>query len=153
MLPLNENIPFELQNVSKIKTEIKEEPKIKEEPDEDMDIIPFESEHISNVKIEIKNEALIREEIIDNQNPKYDVYTLDADGQLCELGNTEIDQHKNSNSDNSESFENYESQNTVESVHEGVQNHKCDFCEKSFTKAGSLKTHVKAVHEGIKEHK
>ena len=61
VLPWNENIPFESQNVSEIKTEIKEEPKIKEEMD--MEMFPFESETLSNIKIEIKNE--IKEEITD----------------------------------------------------------------------------------------
>ena len=89
MLPWNENITFESQNTSKIKTEIKEEPQIKGELDEDFDIIPFESEHISNIKIEVKNEALIREEMSDDQNPKYHVHTLD--GKLCEHGLTKND--------------------------------------------------------------
>ena len=46
VLPWNENIPFESQNVSKIKTEIKEELQIKEEIDEDFDSIPFESDDL-----------------------------------------------------------------------------------------------------------
>ena len=62
VLPWNENIPFESQNISKIKKETKEEPKIKEEFDEDMS---------------------------DDQNLKYHVYTLDANGKLCEYGITE----------------------------------------------------------------
>ena len=45
--------------------------------------------NISNIKMEIKNEALIREELSDDQNPKYNVYTLDANGKLCEYGLSE----------------------------------------------------------------
>ena len=78
-----ENIPFESQNISEIKKEIKEE------PNEDIDIFPFESENFSYIKTEVKNEALIREEMPDDQNPKYHVYTVDANGKLCKYGSTE----------------------------------------------------------------
>ena len=36
-------------------------------------------------------------------------------------------------------------------VHEGIEDHKCDYCEKSFSDAGHLKKHVKTVHKRIKD--
>ena len=33
-----------------------------------------------------------------------------------------------------------------------VRNHKCNSCEKAFTQAGALRTHIALVHEGIKDH-
>ena len=39
----------------------------------------------------------------------------------------------------------------VKEVHEGVKDHECNHCGKSFSQAGSLKLHVKAVHEGVHE--
>ena len=33
-------------------------------------------------------------------------------------------------------------------VHEGLKNHKCDFCDKSFNQSGDLKVHIKGVHKG-----
>ena len=33
------------------------------------------------------------------------------------------------------------------------KNHKCDSCEKSFSHAGTLKTHINSVHKGQKDHK
>ena len=33
------------------------------------------------------------------------------------------------------------------------KNHKCDTCEKSFSHAHNLKTHINTVHNGQKDHK
>ena len=41
----------------------------------------------------------------------------------------------------------------IKTVHEGVKNHKCDACGKSFSEAGTLKKHLRATHEGVKNHK
>ena len=40
----------------------------------------------------------------------------------------------------------------VETVHEGIKNHQCQFCDKKFGQSDNLKRHVKIVHEGIKDH-
>ena len=48
-------------------------------------------------------------------------------------------------------LENAENQKNVKAVYEGVKDHKCDFCGKSFSYASNLKTHVKTVHEGMKD--
>ena len=67
VLPWNENIPFESQNISKNEQETYKEPKIKEELNEYMD----------------------------DQNLKYHVYTLDADGKMCEYGVNEDSENDN----------------------------------------------------------
>ena len=33
------------------------------------------------------------------------------------------------------------------------ENHQCQFCQKSFSRPFSLKTHLKSVHDGLKDHK
>ena len=38
-------------------------------------------------------------------------------------------------------------------IHEGIKDHKCELCEKSFSIKGNLNQHMKSVHEGIKDHK
>ena len=35
----------------------------------------------------------------------------------------------------------------INSVHEGLKNHKCDLCGKSFSEKGSLKIHIISVHD------
>ena len=35
----------------------------------------------------------------------------------------------------------------------GHKNHNCKSCGKSFSRAGSLKEHMRTVHEGLKDHK
>ena len=40
----------------------------------------------------------------------------------------------------------------VKIVHEGIKDHECNHCGKSFSQARYLKTHVKSIHEGVKEH-
>ena len=62
LLPWNENIPFESQNISKIKKDIKEEPKIKEELAED------KSENISSIEIEVRNEYGVTEDSGETKN-------------------------------------------------------------------------------------
>ena len=32
-------------------------------------------------------------------------------------------------------------------IHEGQKDHKCEFCDESFSIAGSLKTHIKRIHD------
>ena len=41
----------------------------------------------------------------------------------------------------------------INSVHEGIKNHKCDLCQKAFSHRGKLKNHINTVHEGLKNHK
>ena len=41
----------------------------------------------------------------------------------------------------------------VKTVHENKKYHKCHSCEKSFSHAGSLKTHHTSVHNVQKDHK
>ena len=41
----------------------------------------------------------------------------------------------------------------INSVHNGEKDHKCDSCEKAFSRAGHLKIHINAVHNGQKDHK
>ena len=36
-------------------------------------------------------------------------------------------------------------------VHEGIKDHKCGSCGKSFSFGHHLKSHFKTVHEGLKE--
>ena len=31
-------------------------------------------------------------------------------------------------------------------VHEGIKNHKCEFCGKSFVQSGTLNRHIQSVH-------
>ena len=50
VLPWNENIVFELRNFSKIKTEVKEEPQIKDEPEALEDIVTYQTENPWNSK-------------------------------------------------------------------------------------------------------
>ena len=38
-------------------------------------------------------------------------------------------------------------------IHEGNKDYKCDSCGKSFSEAGSLKTHLSTIHEDHKDHK
>ena len=38
-------------------------------------------------------------------------------------------------------------------IHENKKYCKCDFCVKSFSQAGNLKTHINSVHNGQKDHK
>ena len=182
LLPWNENIPFESQNISKMEQETKEEPKIKEELDEDMD----------------------------DQNPKYHVYTLDADGKLCEYGVTEDSENITHNSQNmeispeatisqlieknsphkkpfqeifevntaqdcqdkenyelvkdviieeingeGEQNENYEPQDTiVQNVHASITKcDTCDICGLTVKDPEALKKHVQVIHEFEKDHK
>ena len=37
-------------------------------------------------------------------------------------------------------------------VHNGQKDHKCDSCGKAFSRAGNLKIHIYAVHIGQKDH-
>ena len=37
-------------------------------------------------------------------------------------------------------------------IHDGVKNHKCEYCAKAFTLASTLRKHVRLVHEGVKAH-
>ena len=32
-----------------------------------------------------------------------------------------------------------------------MKNHSCEFCQKSFSQVGSLKTHIKMIHDGHKD--
>ena len=41
----------------------------------------------------------------------------------------------------------------INSVHNGQKDHKCVSCGKSFSQAHNLKTHINAVHNGQKNHK
>ena len=38
----------------------------------------------------------------------------------------------------------------MSSIHENMKKHKCDFCEKEFHQANTLKDHIASVHEGKK---
>ena len=38
----------------------------------------------------------------------------------------------------------------INSVHEGLKNHKCNLCDKAFSQPSDLKFHI---HEGQKNHK
>ena len=38
----------------------------------------------------------------------------------------------------------------IESVHDGIKNHQCEICGKSFALNTDLKRHIQKVHEGHK---
>ena len=40
----------------------------------------------------------------------------------------------------------------IKIIHEGLKNHKCEFCEKSFSKAWTLKGHINQIYNGLKDH-
>ena len=42
---------------------------------------------------------------------------------------------------------------SINSLHNGIKDHKCDSCEKAFSKAWMKKNHINIVHYGIKDHK
>ena len=37
-------------------------------------------------------------------------------------------------------------------IHEGHKNHKCESCDKSFSTTGHLKNHIHTIHKGHKDH-
>ena len=37
--------------------------------------------------------------------------------------------------------------------HEGHKDHSCESCDKSFSLAGNLKTHINKIHEENRDHK
>ena len=41
----------------------------------------------------------------------------------------------------------------IKTVHEGIKDHSCEYCEKCYSQPADLKRHIKAVHEGVKEYK
>ena len=38
----------------------------------------------------------------------------------------------------------------VKTVHEGLKEHQCDFCDSAFGQSSHLKNHIKRVHQGLK---
>ena len=41
----------------------------------------------------------------------------------------------------------------IKTLHEGKTNVRCDSCEEYFTESGSLKKHIKTIHEGQRNYK
>ena len=151
----SENFVFELLNISKIKAEIKEEHKIKEEIHEDN--IPLESD--ANGKI-LNEENQIYEN--DQNNPKDSQQSLNSNGPIINPVNSisnniqiveksTVKKNESSNCGKSFSLAGNLKQH-VKAVHEGLKDHVCNHCGKSFSRAEHLKRHVKAVHEGVKDH-
>ena len=48
---------------------------------------------------------------------------------------------------------NVQTNNGVDHSRNNQENHQCQFCQKSFSRPFSLKTHLKSVHDGLKDHK
>merc|ERR1712020_704732 len=42
---------------------------------------------------------------------------------------------------------------TSRTVHEGQRDHKCDLCDKFFSRSENLNVHIRTVHEGQSDHK
>ena len=41
----------------------------------------------------------------------------------------------------------------ITSVHKGLKNHKCELCDKDFSRSDTLKIHINSVHKGLKNQK
>ena len=39
----------------------------------------------------------------------------------------------------------------MKTIHEGQKDHKCDFCDKSYSTAWHMKSHIKNSHNGLKD--
>ena len=50
-------------------------------------------------------------------------------------------------------MEEFANNKNIHTVHEGRKDHKCECCDKSFSKARNLKRHIHTIHEGHKDHK